>query len=236
MSLLKIENVKISGWEAAIRGMRNPMNSWDKSDSHYDPDGNFVIGENDLDLMKRLYNGGTEHAKYLRMIRVSFDITMPLYFAKQFDTYKIGVNCNSCSTMHKIMARPFHFSDFAFDKITLRGFEYFTGLFHHLNNLRRWYMEYDELVEDGWEMQIGIDRSETYLFKDIYPSKKAIWDELIQLLPSSYMQKRTYEMSLQSLINILKQRKGHKLEEWHDFCDIMLRECPYLKEIMGVEE
>lgn len=210
------------------------MNSWDKSDSYYDSgEGEYIVGENDLKLMKRLYKGGTEHCKYLRMIRVSFDITMPLYLAKQLDTYKVGVNCNSCSTMHKIMERPFHFNDFAFEKIRFRGLSLFMDLFHYLNNLRSWFIDYDELVEDGWVIK---DKGESCLFKDIYPSKRAIWDELIQLLPTCYMQKRTYEMSLQALINIIKQRRNHKLEEWHDFCNIMLRECPYLKEIMGVEE
>lgn len=233
MSAIKIENIKVTGWDAAIRGMRNPMNSWEFSDSIDEQ-----IGEKDLNLMKRLYEAGPEHAKFLRMVRVSFDLTAPLYMLKEMDTYKIGVNCNSCSTMHKIMSKSFELTDFAFDKMTYLGVASLREVIIYLNALRTLYLNYNDYKDEEMKIE-NHDDNEKYVFgkvSDIFPNKKSIWYEVIQLLPSSYMQKRTYEMSYQALVNIIKQRKNHKLEEWHDFCNIMLKECSYLEEFLKENE
>jgi len=217
MSLIKIENIKVTNVARAVYAARNPMNSWKLSDSDLEND---TLGEKDLDLARRLYKAGTEHAKYLRMIRVTFDMTAPLYLLKEMDTYKVGVNCNSTSTMHKIMSKPFDIEDFAHDKMSEEDLHnWFYPFIYHLENLRTLYVNYDDCAD---------------IITERYPTKKDVWYSLIQLLPSSYMQKRTYEMSYQALINIIKQRKNHKLEEWHDFCDTMLDECKYLKDIINV--
>lgn len=229
MSVIKIENIKVTGWDVAIRGMRNPMNSWKLSDST-----DKQIGEKDLDLMKRLCAAGPEHAKFLRMIRVSFDLTAPLYMLKEMDTYKVGVNCNSCSTMHKIMSKPFELTDFAFDKMSYSGVGLLREVIIYLNALRTLYLNYNDYKDEELKIE-NHDDNEEYIFgkiSNIFPNKKLVWYEVIQLLPSSYMQKRTYEMSYQALVNIIKQRKNHKLEEWHNFCNTLLKECPYLEELI----
>lgn len=418
--MIKIENIKVSGWEAAIRGMRNPMNSWDRIDSYYDSNGNFVIGENDLGLMRKLYNAGSEHRKYLRMINVSMDIVAPLYWISEFDTYKVGTVRNSCSFMHKGVSKHFEITDFSvhskliyeiLNPLELKKYElyypyetdqykiYKIGereyeVYRNGRIIRREFSVIDQngklkgrkkhfprreikpsITKYGYfEIRIGgrndgehwllhrliatvwIDNPEKYntvdhincnkgdnsvenlqwcslednikkgfedgafdrgkslhtsyikwknghrlidpfekenIWFDIklnkmsrkelsdkysYINQKYLdqiaygkekynflftscyhWEQIIEclndlrelyletkdndifadirrLLPCGYNQKYTVSMNYEVLINILKQRKGHKLEEWHDFCDIMLRECSYLKEIMGVEE
>lgn len=224
--MIKVENVDVWGFEHAIRGMRNPMNSWDKSDSyvcdskHCDSckhqeggcwknlDG-VVIGKNDLDLMHRLYKAGTEHRKYLRQIFVSMDITAPLYWWKEFDTYKVGTTSNSCSTMHKIHSKPIELSDFSFEdyyiaEVGLNIEDYFINVIADCEELRQLFLK----------------------TKD-----KKYWRALIQLLPESYNQKRTITMNYENIINIIHQRTGHKLTEWQNLCK-ELKALPYIKEIM----
>ena len=219
--MIKVENVDTWGFEHAIRGMRNPLNSWDKSDSEWrwvednspinpnDPGMCFVVGDNDLDLMKRLYKAGTEHRKYLRQIFVSLDITAPLYWWKEFDTYKVGTVSNSCSTMHKIAAKEFELDDFSYE---------------HLLNTGMWLLETTIDRLNKW-------RSVYVLGNQVYePKSKEIWWQMIQLLPSSYNQKRTITMNYENVISIIKQRSGHKLDEWNNFVET-LKQLPYIKEI-----
>ena len=224
--MLKTEKVDVWGFEHAIRGMRNPMNSWDKSDSeceyvqvppHYDCEVKFLIGKNDLKLMQQLYKAGTEHRKYLRQIFVSMDIIAPLYWWKEFDTYKVGTVANSCSTMHKIMSKPFEKSDFSFEK-ALVDEDYFNELFHVLNDHRVAYLCYDKFLEE-----VKFTRNVT---------KKEIFDSLIQLLPSSYNQRRTVTMNYENVFSIIKQRTGHKLDEWRELI-VVLEQLPYVKAIGG---
>ncbi len=214
--MIKVENIDVCGFEHAIRGMRNPMNSWDNSDSEYRKgiDGmsidasmanNYQIGKYDLDLMKRLYKAGTEHRKYLRQIFVSMDITAPLYWWKEFDTYKVGIVSNSCSTMHKIHAKEFELDDFSHEHLLRSALDNLSGTIETLNKYRVVYLE----------------------SKD-----KAYWWQMIQLLPSSYNQKRTITMNYENVMSIIHQRSGHKLDEWNEFVEI-LKNLPYVKEIMG---
>lgn len=207
--MIKLEKTEVFGWESAIRGMRNPMNSWDKSDTLFgDEFGKFkdspVIGENDLKLMKNLSKAGNDHAKYLRMINVTVDITSPLYWWKEFDTYKVGTVANSCSTMHKIQAKEFTYDDFSIEH--LRGSSMFMieEIVEHLNWARASYIE----------------------TKD-----KHYWWQMIQLLPTSYNQKRTVQLNYQVLKQIYFARKNHKLDEWHTMCD-WIENLPYFKEII----
>ena len=206
--MIKVENIDVWGFEHAIRGMRNPMNSWDKSDSGYGIDGEdedvFVVGKNDLDLMKRLYKAGTEHRKYLRQIFVSMDITAPLYWWKEFDTYKVGTVANSCSTMHKIHSKEFELDDFSHEHLCGASIDHIEMLIDWLNDCRKSYVE-QKHKEDWWQ--------------------------LIQLLPSSYNQRRTITMNYENAITIIKQRTGHKLTEWNEFVRI-LGLLPYIHEIM----
>lgn len=208
--MLKVENIDVWGFEHAIRGMRNPLNSWDKSDSRYMAVGEhyedikYVIGENDLGLMKRLYKAGPEHRKYLRQIFVSMDITAPLYWWKEFDTYKVGTVANSCSTMHKIAAKEFDINDFSREHLCGASIDHLEMLIDWLNDCRKSYVE-QKHKEDWWQM--------------------------IQLLPSSYNQKRTITMNYENVLSMIKQRTGHKLTEWEDFC-IILKHLPYIKDIM----
>ena len=223
--MIKIENVEVVGWESAIRGMRNPMNSWDKSDSWYGcpygendhteskychnschNDCDFCVGDNDLDLMKRLVKAGTDHRKFMRMIVVYADITAPLYWWKEADTYKVGTVRNSCSTMHKITAKEFTLDDFSHEHLIVAS----------LNSLKR---TIDELnaCRDG------------YLNEDIsnYPEwKKEVWWQIIQLLPSSYNQRATVMLNYEVLANMYHSRKNHKLDEWHTFC-VWVETLPY---------
>lgn len=198
--MIKIENTEVFGWEAAIRGMRNPLNSWDKSDSGWcsiPPDdlpfveSEYVVGENDLALMKKLVKAGSDHSKFMRMINVTFDITAPLYYFKQVDTYKVGTVANSCSTMHKIADKEFTLDDFSHE---------------HLNDRSKKNLE-DTINE------LNINRELFLKTKD-----KEYWWQMIQLLPSSYNQRRTMQMNYAVLRNIYHSRKDHKLDCWKDFC------------------
>lgn len=207
--MLKIINLETFGWEAAIRGMRNPRNSWTKGDSEWkyenirDHKGYFVIGSKDLDLACRLIKAGPEHAKFLRMIHVQMDITGPLYWWKEIDTYKVATTANSCSTMHKIHSKKFTLDDFSCENL-LEGGEYIlNSTLDMLNKYRTQYLE----------------------TKD-----KKYWWQIIQLLPSSYNQLRTWDGSMQTILSILKQRKGHKLDEWEQFRQACFDNIPYCKE------
>ena len=220
--MIKVENIDVWGFEHAIRGMRNPMNSWDKSDSAWtlkedespiNPNDEpfFEVGPNDLGLMKRLYKAGPEHRKYLRQIFVSMDITAPLYWWKEFDTYKVGTVANSCSTMHKIAAKEFDINDFSHE---------------HIEDLND--MDYNT----GYQEWINIIKCLNYMRERYLETKdKKYWWQLIQLLPSSYNQKRTVTMNYENAITIIKQRTGHKLDEWNEFVRI-LGLLPYIHEIM----
>ena len=229
--MLKIENVEVMGWEHAIRGMRNPMNSWEKSDSfipcyqktechkcevnqkcaYYFEDGNpykkdDFIGPNDYTLMTRLRNAGTDHRKFMRMITVYVDITGPLYWWKEFDTYRVGVEKNSCSTMHKIHAKEFTLEDFSCEKL------------------------YDPLGD----LRPIVDRLNVYRERYLKTKDKNDWWQMIQLLPTSYNQKRTVMLNYEVLANIYKSRRNHKLDEWHTLCD-WIEELPYSELITGKE-
>lgn len=216
--MIKIENIDVFGWEATIRGMRNPMNSWDKSDSFEfppDEDGILWIGSNDLKLMQSLIRAGTDHSKFMRMINVTMDITAPLYWWKEFDTYKVGTVANSCSTMHKIHSKEFTLDDFSHEHLLDETLTFniiptaiFNSLIDCLNENRRLYIE---------------------------TTDKKYWWQIIQLLPSSYNQKRTVQLNYQVLRNIYFSRRNHKLDEWHDFCSI-IEELPYGKELICLED
>lgn len=216
--MIKVEHIETFGFEASIRGMRNPMNSWEKSDSHlycYNthnvedwgdvPKYAMNIGANDMDLMQRLYKGGTEHRKFMRQIFVSMDITAPLYWWKEFDTYKVGTTANSCSTMHKIHSKEFTLDDFSHEHLMTGGIECIKHLCMDLNFCRNYYLE----------------------TKD-----KEWWWQMIQLLPTSYNQKRTVTMTYENAAAMIKQRSGHKLDEWREFVEILKR-LPYIAQIMG---
>lgn len=236
--MIRVENIEVWGFEHAIRGLRNPMNSWDKSDSHRcewqlsekcddcrklnanntgvcESDREFYcIGENDLNLMQRLFKAGTEHRKYLRQIFVSMDIVAPLYWWKQADTYHVGTASNSCSTMHKIHAKEFTFEDFSMEHIG-----------HVPNCDPMYYAAVDYVI-----MALNEARHCYLDTKD-----KAYWWQMIQLLPSSYNQKRTVTMNYENVFSIIKQRSGHKLDEWNEFVKI-LKTLPYVEVIGGTNE
>lgn len=237
--MLKIENTEVMGWEAAIRGMRNPMNSWDKSDSAYChrdlmrdcvtcvhcctgysacAAGGFDIGPNDLDLMKRLRNAGTDHRKFMRMITVYLDITAPLYWWKEFDTYKVGTVANSCSTMHKIADKEFTFDDFSHEKL--------------INSMCMEIQEQHIRLSPIQTLATTIECLNAY--RDLYlqTKDKKYWWQMIQLLPSSYNQRRTVMLNYEVLANMYKSRKNHKLDEWHVFCDWIMG-LPYSELITG---
>lgn len=218
--MLKIENTEIFGWEAAIRGMRNPMNSWNGSDSCidvYDSCPVVDIGPNDLKLMKSLSIAGNDHAKFLRMINVTYDITAPLYWWKEFDTYKVGTVANSCSTMHKIQAKEFTLDDFSHEHMREPVLYRMEEIIGDLEYWRDKFLNYDEYCKAVPE------------FKEVY-SRKDCWWQMIQLLPSSYNQKRTVQLNYQVLKNIYFARKDHKLDEWHTLCE-WIETLPYFKEI-----
>lgn len=209
--MLKVDHIETFGWEPAIRGMRNPKNSWDKSDTTYPRDGDwkFQIGDNDMKLMTTLADAGQVHGKFLRMIVVAMDITAPLYWWKEFDTYKVGTVANSCSTMHKIHAKEFTADDFSHEHLLAENAVYFGKTIERLNHARNQFLE----------------------TKD-----KEYWWQMIQLLPSSYNQRRTIMLNYAVLKNIYAYRKDHKLDEWHVFCDV-IRSLPYAKElIIGTKE
>ena len=237
--MIKIENSEVLGWEHAIRGMRNPMNSWEKSDSGYCGRdllrdcrtcvhrntsypacySGFDLGPNDYDLMMRLRNAGTDHRKYMRMIAVYVDITAPLYWWKEFDTYKIGTVANSCSTMHKIQEKEFTLEDFSHEHVTTRSLELLIMTVKYLNECRDLYINY-EISDNG-----GFPK----------PTKKELWWQMIQLLPSSYNQRRTIMFNYEVLANIYKSRKHHKLDEWREFCT-WIESLPYSEIITGSRE
>lgn len=198
--MIKVENATVFNIEGALRGMRNPMNSWNKSDSYYDEDGNYVLGEKDLELCKKLIKAGTEHRKFLRQIFISMDITAPLYWWKEMDQYRINVTTNSCSTMHKISAKEFELDDFSHEHLDSFSTVTLMAVIATMNNAREKYLS----------------------SKD-----KKDWWQLIQLLPSSYNQKRTITMNYENLFNIINQRSNHKLDEWVNLCKF-LRDFPYV--------
>jgi len=202
--MLKTERVTVMNLENAVRGARNPMNSWARSDSFYNEKGEYVLGENDLSLAVRLCKAGTDHRKFIRQIMVSMDITAPLYWWKEFDTYKVGTVANSTSTMHKLHAKPFELSDFSVDHLTPPSLAEFEKYMAYMEGVRKRFVE-------------GKD--------------KADWYDLIQLLPSSYNQMRTVTLNYEVLVNIYFARKGHKLDEWHTLCDTILS-LPYAKELI----
>lgn len=238
--MLKIENVEVAGWEAAIRGMRNPKNSWAKSDSHWDyvnqgpeyltvahfDDADFNIGPNDKKLMSTLRNAGTDHRKFMRMITVYLDITAPLYWWKEFDTYKVGTVANSCSTMHKIAAKAFTLEDFSCEHLCDDELELLKEIINRLNMNRIVFIAKDDKRVD----QYSVMSDECYA-----KYKKKLWWQMIQLLPSSYNQKRTVMLNYEVLANIYKSRRHHKLDEWHTLCD-WVESLPYSELITGKEE
>ena len=207
---IKIENVDVFGWEASIRGLRSPLNSWDKSDSgyvtEYDEGGFdaefYKIGDNDLELMKKLIAAGPDHSKFMRMINVTLDITAPLYWWKEFDTYKVGTVRNSCSTMHKIHEKEFTLDDFSHEHLIPEAVSFLSDIIDCLNDTRKAYMHYDEEKD---KLAVDID-------------KKGLWWQMIQLLPSSYNQRATVQLNYAVLRNMYNSRKNHKLDEWKDFC------------------
>ena len=220
--MIKVEAIEVFGIEGAMRGMRNPLNSWDKADTTVSDD-ILEIGENDLNLATRLIKAGTEHRKFLRMIHVQMDIIAPLYWWKEADTYKVGTTTNSCSTMHKIAAKEFTLDDFShehliddqddFENENGQIFSYKDFLYYDvldvLNKARRQYLE----------------------TKD-----KKYWWQMIQLLPSGYNQRRTIDMNMETVLNILHQRSHHKLDEWIELCDTMLKKIPYCQEFYNAME
>lgn len=231
--MIKIENTEIMGWDAAIRGMRNPMNSWEKSDSGYCDmirdkfgdvikPGNYRLGPNDFDLMKRLAKAGTDHRKFMRMITVYLDITAPLYWWKEFDTYKVGTVANSCSTMHKIADKEFTLEDFSYEHLeTRRDCKMYAPRVYKFS------------TRDLLELEIQVLNQ----YRQYYLETKAKhdWWQMIQLLPSSYNQRRTVMLNYEVLANIYKSRKGHKLDEWNRFCD-WIESLPYAELITGKEK
>lgn len=194
--MIKIENTTTYGLEEAIRGMRNPMNSWSRSDSHSEED-NYILGVNDYKLAARLAGAGAVHGKYRRMITVYTDITAPIYWWKEFDTYKVGTVANSCSTMHKIAEKEFTLDDFSHEHLFAGYYIQLEQIIKNLNNARNAYLNGAEGIE---------------------PKNKNFWWQMIQLLPSSYNQKRTVMLNYQVLAGIYISRKDHKLDEWHGFC------------------
>lgn len=245
--MLKIENTEVMGWEAAIRGMRNPKNSWNRSDSElgcvFDDKlmrcstcylagpacddhverAIFNIGPNDYKLMTALRNSGTDHRKFMRMITVYLDITAPLYWWKEFDTYKVGTVANSCSTMHKIADKEFTLENFSCEHLTEQSITLLEDIVNLLNMYRALYISKTDQRVDSY----------TVMSDECYTKyKKDIWWQLIQLLPSSYNQKRTIMLNYEVLANMYKSRKNHKLDEWHTFCD-WIETLPYSELITG---
>lgn len=206
--MIKLERTSVMNLENAIRGARNPLSSWDRSDSFYDGEGNFVLGEADLALARRLAVAGSDHRKYLRQVFVSVDITAPIYWWKEFDTYKVGTVANSTSTMHKIHSKPFSADDFSHDHLTEEGRAALDAMISYLEFTRLAYVE----------------------TKD-----KKYWYDLIQLLPSGYNQMRTVTLNYENLINIYYARRNHKLDEWHTLCD-WIKTLPYAEELILVKE
>ena len=206
--MLKCERTSVMNIENAIRGARNPMNSWDRADSYYDEEGNYQLGPNDMNLARRLRLAGSDHRKFIRQIFVSVDITAPLYWWKEYDTYKVATVANSTSTMHKIHSKEFSIEDFSHEHLTEEGLESLKRTVEDLERIRLRFLE---------------------------KKNKEDWYTIIQLLPSSYQQMRTCTMNYESLINMYFSRKNHKLEEWHTFCD-WIQTLPYAKELILAEK
>lgn len=206
--MLKCERTSVMNIENAIRGARNPMNSWDRMDSSYNEEGEYILGPNDLSLAMRLRKAGSDHRKYIRQIFVSVDITAPLYWWKEYDTYKVATVANSTSTMHKIHSRPFELKDFSHDHMTEQTLVFMETVVAELEKIRLRYIE---------------------------TKNKEDWYDLIQLLPSSYNQMRTCTLNYETLINIYFARRNHKLLEWHTFCE-WIGSLPYAKELIVAEE
>ena len=239
--MMKIENTEVLGWEHAIRGMRNPLNSWAKSDSNwryvapaqrenhilasYSDETEFWIGPNDADLMNRLRNAGTDHRKFMRMIAVYVDLTAPLYWWKEFDTYKVGTVANSCSTMHKIAEKEFTLEDFSCEHLCDDELELLKEIVTRLNMNRIVFIAKDDKRVDRYSVM----SDECYA-----KYKKKLWWQMIQLLPSSYNQRRTVMLNYEVLANIYKSRRNHKLDEWHTFCD-WIEGLPYSELITGID-
>ncbi len=207
--MIKTERTSVMNFENAIRGARNPMNSWERMDSFTDGSGKFVFGENDLSLATRLAKAGSDHRKFLRQIIVSVDITAPLYWWKEFDTYKVGTTANSCSTMHKIHSKPFAREDFSCDRLTDEGLKMLDSIIDFLEEERRQFIADKD------------DRSH--------------WHNMIQILPSSYNQMRTVTLNYENLVNIYYARRTHKLAEWHTFCDWIMS-LPFAGELIAVKD
>lgn len=205
--MLTLKNTSVMNFENAIRGARNPLNSWGRMDSHTEPDGSFVFGPNDLDLAMRLAKAGSDHRKYLRMVFVSVDVTAPLYWWKEYDTYKVATVANSTSTMHKIHSKPFSMDDFSCDHMTDGTKKFMETVVAELENIRLRFKE---------------------------TKSKDDWYDMIQLLPSSYNQMRTCTFNYETLINIYRARKNHKLAEWHTFCD-WIKTLPYAEQLITFE-
>lgn len=205
--MLTLKNTSVMNFENAIRGARNPMNSWGRMDSHTEPDGSFVFGSKDLDLAMRLAKAGSDHRKYLRMVFVSVDVTAPLYWWKEYDTYKVATVANSTSTMHKIHSKPFSMDDFSCDHMTDGTKKFMETVVAELENIRLRFKE---------------------------TKSKEDWYDMIQLLPSSYNQMRTCTFNYETLINIYRARKNHKLAEWHTFCD-WIETLPYAEQLITFE-
>ena len=206
--MLTVERISVMNFENAIRGARNPMNSWSKMDSYYDEDGNYVLGENDMSLATRLAKAGSDHRKFLRQVMVSMDITAPLYWWKEFDTYKVGTVANSTSTMHKIQAKAFSREDFSCDRMSEDCLAALDAVILYLEGERVKFVETKE---------------------------KQHWHNMIQLLPSSYNQMRTVTMNYEVLINIYYARRYHKLAEWHVLCEA-IENLPYAKDLILVKK
>ena len=206
--MLKVERISVMNLENAMRGARNPLNSWARSDSYYEENGQYILGENDLGLAKRLARAGSDHRKYLRQIFISVDVTAPMYWWKEYDTYKVATVANSTSTMHKIHSKEFSRDDFSLDKLDEDSMAFFDTIIEKLEELRLKYTE----------------------TKD-----KQYWYDIIQLLPSSYNQMRTCSLNYETLINIYYARKGHKLDEWHTFCDF-IKTLPYAKDLIMIKD
>ncbi len=206
--MIVLERTSVMNLENALRGMRNPLNSWDKSDSFTGEDGEYIVGETDLALGGKLARAGSDHRKFLRQIFVSVDITAPLYWWKEFDTYKVGTAANSTSTMHKIHAKPFSRADFSCDRMTDGALACLDATIAFLEKQRLAYVETKE---------------------------RALWDDMIQLLPSSYNQMRTCTMNYENLVNMYYARKDHKLPEWHTYCDWILS-LPYASTLITVKD
>ena len=242
--MIKFENTEVLGWKHAVRGMRNALNSWEKGDSYWDydfdvtPEGyttipydiTYKIGPNDLSLMKRLRNAGTDHRKFMRMITVYVDITAPLYWWKEFDTYKVGTVANSCSTMHTIHKKEFTLEDFSHEHLIDEGYsgsdEYGKSYAPEISNSVGLLYETIRTLNYYRDKYIDARKDE---------NKKRYWWQMIQLLPTSYNQTRTVMLNYEVLANIYKSRKDHKLDEWHEFCD-WIKELPYSELITGEDQ